>query len=542
MTTTPRPTSPPPTPAEPSRESAPTHGAEITAGVAPSGKGADPLQRIGDFTILGKLGEGGMGTVYRAEDPRLKRKAAIKTMKPELAAKPENRERFLQEAQAAAAVEHDNIVSIWQIGELADGSLFIAMPLLQGEMLDDRLKRERVLSLGVLLKVIRDVADGLAAAHAKGLIHRDIKPSNVWLEGDPAAKEFRRCKILDFGLARSVVADDMHLTASGMILGTPAYMAPEQGRGEAVDHRADLFSLGVLLYRMAAGRLPFEGTNVMAVLTALATVTPAPLGTLKPTLPPALSDLCDRLLCKDPAGRPQSAAEVAATVRRIARDLQPKPSAPVVPVATAVLVPTATLRPADSPWEDITSEGHESVHPMPLPKPKSWRTPMIVVAACLLALVPLGWWLATVIRVETAEGTLLVRIDDPEVEARIKSGRLILTSADGKDRYTLTPVERTKRLGAGPYKIRVEGADGLVVDTPKFEMKKGGKVTVRVTMEAKAVAKGEDNRDPDRRAAEYVLSIGGVVRVNEEEKDIKAVAELPKEMLRLTWVELAGNT
>ena len=126
-----------------------------------------------------------MGTVYLAEDARLGRKAAIKTMKPELAARPENRERFLREAQAAAAVEHDNIVPIWQVGEAADGSPFIAMPFLQGEMLDARLKREPVADLGIILKVAREVAEGLAAAHARGLIHRDIKPGNVWLEGDP---------------------------------------------------------------------------------------------------------------------------------------------------------------------------------------------------------------------------------------------------------------------------------------------------------------------------------------------------------------------
>src|SRR5580692_10375983 len=157
-------------------------------------------QRIGDFTILRILGEGGMGTVYLAEEGRLGRKAAIKTMKPELAAKPEHRVRFLREARAAAAVEHDNIVPIWQVGEAADGNPFIAMPFLQGEMLEARLKREPIQPVGTILKVAREVAEGLAAAHAKGLIHRDIKPTNVWIEGDPDAKnlaqQVRRCKIL----------------------------------------------------------------------------------------------------------------------------------------------------------------------------------------------------------------------------------------------------------------------------------------------------------------------------------------------------------
>ena len=245
--------------------------------------------RIGDFTIVRVLGEGGMGTVYLAEDVRLGRKAAIKTMKPELAAKPENRLRFVREARAAAAVEHDNIVPVWQVGEAADGSPFIAMPFLQGEMLDDRLKREPIQPLGVILKVAREVAEGLAAAHAKGLIHRDIKPGNVWIEGDPEstelAQQVRRCKILDFGLARAVGTEDVQITASGAVLGTPAYMAPEQARGGTVDHRADLFSLGVMLYRMSTGRLPSPGPSEVPgyeLTTPWATLHPPPARTPQP--------------------------------------------------------------------------------------------------------------------------------------------------------------------------------------------------------------------------------------------------------------------
>src|SRR5262249_54719887 len=138
----------------------------------------------------------------------------------------------------------------------------------------------------------------------------------------------RRCKILDFGLARSLEAEDGHVTSSEMVLGTPAYMAPEQASGERVDHRADLFSLGVLLYRMSTGRLPFPGRSAMAVLTALATVTPLPAGTHNGNLPQALSNLIDRLMSKDPSSRPQSAVEVAAAVRQIAKELQARKPAP----------------------------------------------------------------------------------------------------------------------------------------------------------------------------------------------------------------------
>jgi uncharacterized membrane protein len=497
----------------PTREPASPETVGLPPTSLPGNAAGDLPQRIGDFTILRILGEGGMGTVYLAEDVRLGRKAAIKTMKLALATKPENRVRFVREARAAAAVEYDNIVPVWQVGEAADGSPFIAMPFLHGEMLDARLKREPIQPLGVILKVAREVSDGLAAAHARGLIHRDIKPGNVWIEGDPESKDLarqvRRCKILDFGLARSVENEDVQVSASGTILGTPAFMAPEQASGEKVDHRADLFSLGVMLYRMSTGRLPFAGPNPMAVLTALATVTPPPTRTLNRNLPRALSDLIDRLLSKNPARRPQSAEEVAAAVRQIAANLS----------GDTVLIESETA---------------------PRPRAKAWRgrTPLLV-ALALLVLAPLGWWLATVIlRVETENGTLVVEINDAETEARIRDGKLILTGPDDKVLYTLSPSEHDKKIDTGPYKIRVEGADGLTLDVPEFTLKKGDMVTVRVTMDPKSSAK---NLDPDRKAADWVLSIGGVVRVNNQERDIKTAADLPPGAFQLTAALLLDN-
>jgi serine/threonine protein kinase len=331
----------------------------VVGGPIPAGAATGDLHHIGTFAVVRKLGEGGMGAVYLAEDVKLRRRVAIKTMKPELAADPANRERFEREARAAAAVEHDNIVPILHIDEMPDGSPFIVMPFLHGEMLDSRLKRQAVAPLGLVCKVAREVAEGLAAAHAKGLIHRDIKPGNIWLEGESSAEEsalqIRRCRILDFGLARSVQVnkDEIQITASGAILGTPAYMAPEQARGEKVDHRSDLFSLGATLYRMATGRLPFDGTTAMSVLIALATETPRPVREINPTFPPPLADLIDQLMSKDPSGRPQSAAEVAQTLRRIIKDLKakqapatppiaptsPEPPDPVIPVADLVSAP-----------------------------------------------------------------------------------------------------------------------------------------------------------------------------------------------------------
>ena len=234
----------------------------------------DEVGRLGGFRILRMLGEGGMGAVFLAEDELAGRCVALKVMRPEIAMRPTSRDRFKREAQAAAALSHDNIVPIWQVGE-DNGCPFIAMPFLCGESLDARIKRTGSSSIGLTLKMAREVADGLSAAHAKALIHRDIKPGNIWVEGDPAAKELadqvKRHKILDFGLARSTEQTDDALTNTGTILGTPAYMAPEQAAGERVDARADLWSLGVMMYRMTAGRLPFTASaNSMAILTSLA--------------------------------------------------------------------------------------------------------------------------------------------------------------------------------------------------------------------------------------------------------------------------------
>ncbi len=227
----------------------------------------DELGRLGSYRVLKVLGGGGMGVVLQAEDPALKRLVALKVMRPELAAKETNRQRFLREAQTTAAVEHSHIVPILHIGQ--EGPVpYIVLPFLKGEPLDERLKREPRLTVAEAVRIARQTAEGLTAAHEHGLIHRDIKPANLWLEAKTGV-----VKILDFGLARGL-ADDTHLTQSGAIVGTPAYMAPEQARGEKVDARCDLYSLGVVLYRMCTGDMPFKGKGTLSLLSALALDTP----------------------------------------------------------------------------------------------------------------------------------------------------------------------------------------------------------------------------------------------------------------------------
>jgi serine/threonine protein kinase len=279
-----------------------------------------PPDRIGGYRVLGRLGAGGMGEVYRAEDPTLGRQVALKIMKPELATRPVSRSRFLREARAAAAVRHDHVVEIYHVGE-DDGTAFLVMPLLDGESLEDRLKGGP-LPPGEVVRVGREAALGLAAAHVKGIVHRDVKPANLWLEA-PAG----RVKVLDFGLARAADARD-GLTSPGAVLGTAAYMAPEQVNGGAVDARSDLFALGAVLYRCATGKPAFSGPTLTAILRAVAEHDPPPPHEVDPTVPVALSRLIMGLLAKDPAGRPPSAAAVAVELATTASGPPPADHAP----------------------------------------------------------------------------------------------------------------------------------------------------------------------------------------------------------------------
>lgn len=276
----------------------------------------DELGRLGPYRVLKVLGEGGMGIVLQGEDVQLGRSLALKVMRPTVACTEAARKRFVLEARATAAIEHDNIVTIYQVGE-DRGVPYLAMQLLQGESLDQRLRSHGPLPVADVLWIGRQVALGLAAAHDQGLVHRDVKPSNIWLESGR-----QRIKILDFGLARQAGGDG-EVTKVGMIVGTPAYMAPELAGSGVIDFRCDLFSLGCVLYRMATGELPFKGVNSLAILRSLAVETPRPLHEINPAIPRALSDLVSSLLSKEPSQRPVSAQAVADALAAIGRDPAP---------------------------------------------------------------------------------------------------------------------------------------------------------------------------------------------------------------------------
>jgi serine/threonine protein kinase len=258
---------------------------------------------LGPYEVKGIIGRGGMGVVLKAFDPSLHRLVAIKVLAPHLADSPIARRRFAREGRAAAAVRHENVIAVHAVNE-ADGLPYLVMEYVPGISLQERLDRDGPLDVTTILRIGIQVALGLAAAHAQGLIHRDVKPANILLEDDTG-----RAKLTDFGLARAV--DDASLTQSGAITGTPQYMAPEQARGDAVDPRADLFSLGSVLYALSTGVPPFRASSPLAMLNRICAEEPTPITELNPAIPEWLCLFISILHAKERARRFSSASEVA---------------------------------------------------------------------------------------------------------------------------------------------------------------------------------------------------------------------------------------
>ncbi|WP_010587058.1 serine/threonine-protein kinase [Schlesneria paludicola] len=261
------------------------------------------LGKLGDFEILEEIGCGGMGIVLKGYDHELNRFVAVKVLHPFCATSAAARLRFAREAQAAAAVVHQHVVAIHAV-DPNHYPPYLVMPFIPGESLQQRLSRQGPFSVIDTLRIGQQVAEGLAAAHAQGLVHRDIKPGNILLE-----RNVERVLLTDFGLARA--ADDASLTRSGVIAGTPQYMSPEQARGDQIDHRTDLFSLGSVLYTLLAGHSPFRAESAMAVLRRVCDDTPRPLQAVNPLVPSWLEALIGKLQAKHPTQRYETAAEVA---------------------------------------------------------------------------------------------------------------------------------------------------------------------------------------------------------------------------------------
>ena len=290
----------------------------------------DVIGMIDSFEVLEVLGQGGMGVVFKARDPKLRRLAAIKILSPFLLADQTSRQRFLREARAAAAVNHPNAVTIYSVHDPAEEAPnpthsrcpYLVMEFVDGPSLHRRIAHNNPMSVNEVLRVASHVAAALAAFHARGLIHRDVKPANILLDAKSG-----RAKLTDFGLTRG--PDDVTLTKTGIVVGTPAFMSPEQAFGTALDHRSDLFSLGSVMFALLSGRAPFRDQDTVQTLLRLRSGPPPSIGTIRDDLPPGLVRLIDRLHAVDPRGRPQTAAVVLTELRRLrgsATDSAPMPS------------------------------------------------------------------------------------------------------------------------------------------------------------------------------------------------------------------------
>jgi serine/threonine protein kinase len=286
------------------------------------------LGRLGTYEVVGVIGWGGMGVVLKAFDAALNRYVAIKVLAPHLANSGAARKRFSREAQAAAAVVHDNVMEIYGVAE-ARGLSYLVMPYVRGPSLQRRLDDNGPLALAEILRIGMQAAAGLAAAHAQGLVHRDVKPANILL-----ADGVERVKLTDFGLARAV--DDASLTRTGVIAGTPQYMSPEQARGESVDPRSDLFSLGSVLYAMCTGRAPFRAETSYGVLRRITDEEPRPICEINPEIPEWLCWIVAKLMAKRPADRFRSAREVAELLEQCLAHVQ-QPTVVALPASLAPL-------------------------------------------------------------------------------------------------------------------------------------------------------------------------------------------------------------
>jgi serine/threonine-protein kinase len=341
---------------------------------------------FGRYQVLEKIGQGGMGVVYRAHDTLLERIVALKVIATTIHDNPQLRERFFREARAAGQLSHRNIITIHDLGE-HEGQPYLAMEFLTGQDLQHRLSNPETMSLGRKLEIAADVCEGLSYAHRRGVIHRDIKPANIFITDDGIVK------ILDFGLARMVASE---VTASNMMLGTLNYMAPEQVRGERTDHRADIFSFGVVFYEVLSGKKAFQGDSYATTLYKILQDVPEPLHYIDATLPPEVVRIVEKTLAKPRDERYQDLTDVSRDIAIVRQHLSQSDAATAaMPAAAAQRVAAESSRSTAATPRMIAPTDTTAAHPVePLPEARRAGTPWKLAAAtvAVVAIAGAGWF------------------------------------------------------------------------------------------------------------------------------------------------------
>ena len=330
---------------------------------------------IGQYRVTGLIGRGGMGAVYAAQHTLLGRSAAIKVLLPELSQKQDIVTRFFNEARAASAIRHPGIIEIYDFGWAPTGAAYIVMEHLEGETLGQRASRVR-LRWPAVLAIARQIAGALAAAHAKGIIHRDLKPDNVFLVPDPEVPGGERIKLLDFGIAKLADPSSSNMTSTGTLMGTPTYMAPEQCRGVAIDHRVDLYALGCVIYELCCGRPPFVGEGTGDVLAAHIHLPVPPMAAHNPEIPPAVERLVQHLLAKVLADRVPSAEALIREIDAVTADRS------AVTTSGRRVVPMRT-----SPSVTTLSGSAAMSIPVPHSGPRRWPIAALAISLAAITIV-----------------------------------------------------------------------------------------------------------------------------------------------------------
>ncbi len=424
----------------------------------------ESLGRIGGYEVTGVVGAGGMGVVLKAQDRSLDRIVAIKVMAPHLASSGSARKRFAREAKAAAAVLHPNVIAIHSVAS-EDANPYLVMPFVRGASLQKRIDSQGPLPLKDTLRIGAQIAAGLAAAHEQGLVHRDIKPANILLE-----EGVERVTITDFGLARAV--DDASMTCSGVIAGTPQYMSPEQARGEPIDARSDLFSLGGVLYAMCTGRSPFRAETTYGVLHRIANDKPTAVCEVNTDVPVWLGHVIDRLIAKRPEDRFESAAQVAELIEGCLAHVQ-QPAAIPLPVGVQALAAQTQQRSSEIPKPNRLKAGHQRIPPI---------GKLIAAAAFAFALFFAGVFIV----LELNKGTLTIQSDVDDLRIRITS------SEQEVNELQVTKAGKSIRVAAGQYTVEVVGeTDDLTIENGHVTLHRADTEVVRILHNTGTLNKNE---------------------------------------------------